>query len=169
MTASIPRDSDDRPAAQANERALIHAFNEFERARGERDAANSRMRNFAELIELLIQGLPLARRTAFEKRFQEIKTGAPPESRGGTAYGQVIRLFRDDPRPEWAVPDILAALGASDSKPIYNALNYLTKTGRLMRLGRGRYVIRDLGVGLETSDEIAGADCGTSRVTEHDV
>jgi Transcriptional regulator, AbiEi antitoxin len=39
-------------------------------------------------------------------------------------------------------------------KTIYNALNYLAARGELERVGRGRYRIKELGLGVESSNDM---------------
>jgi hypothetical protein len=147
-------------------RALIHLFSEYERARTERDATENRLARFAETIQLLIAGLPQPNRDEFSRRFDEVRTGT--QNRGGEAFGNVIALFKHDRQKTWTIPEIQTALNksnaSSDSKAVYNAITYLARTGRLMRVSRGRYVITDLGTGIEMED----VDHGTSHVTEHD-
>jgi hypothetical protein len=147
-------------------RALTHLFSEYEHARAERDAAETRLARFAETIQLLIAGLPQLNRDEFSRRFDEVRTGT--QNRGGEAFGNVIALFKHDRQKTWTIPEIQTALNksnaASDPKAIYNAITYLARTGRLMRVSRGRYIITDLGTGIEIDD----VDQGTSRVTEHD-
>jgi|ERR1700732_1065331 len=157
---------DQSTIAFANRRALTHLFGEYERVRAERDAAGIRLARFAETIQLLIATFPQPDRDEFSRRFDEVRTGA--QSRGGEVFGNVIALFKHDPEKAWTVPEIQTALNKGDSVPdskaISNTIAYLARIGRLMRISRGRYVITDLGVGIE----IDGVDHGTSRATEHD-
>ncbi len=152
--------------AFASHRALTHLFGEYERARTERDAAETRLARFAETIQLLIASFPQPDRDEFSRRFDEVRTGI--QNRGGEVFGNVIALFKHDRQKTWTVPEIQTALNRGnvppDSKAISNAITYLARTGRLMRISRGRYVITDLGTGIEMED----VDQGTSRVTEHD-
>ncbi len=145
---------------------MTHLFNEYERARAERDAADTRLARFAETIQLLITGLPQENRNEFLRRFDEVRAGTT--HRGGEVFGKVIALFKRDLRGEWTVPEIHSALakggGSLDLKALSNTITYLAKTGRLRRIARGQYVVTDLGAGIE----MEGVDDGTSRATEHD-
>jgi Fe2+ or Zn2+ uptake regulation protein len=80
----------------------------------------------------------------------------------------VIALFQKNQRAEWTVPDIQSELekggAAPEAKALYNALNYLAKSGRLRRVARGRYVVAHIGVEVDYDD----FDDGTTRLTEHD-
>lgn len=134
-------------------RALTHLFDEFERARDERDEADARLARFAETIQLLLQGLPPADKTELSARFEEIKAGAP-QSRGGEVFGNVIALFRDDRRPQWSLQEIQEELEkrgtSADSKVLSNTIAYLARTGRLRRVSRGNYVVvSEIGLGIE--------------------
>lgn len=152
----------------AARRALTHLFREYERAREERDAAIDRVARFEEVIRHFIEGLPAYDQAEFTKRFKEIREGSAALSRGGETFGNVIALFQKEHRPEWSVTEIQSELrkaGAEpDQKSLYNTINYLAKTGRLKRVSRGRYVVADIGIGLE----IENADYGSARLSEHD-
>jgi hypothetical protein len=130
------------------------------------------MGRFAETINLLIEGLPYGEQTEYRQRFEQVRRGAPPQ-RGGEVFGNVIALFKRDQRLEWTVPGIQAALAQNgtspDPKSLYNTITYLVNTGRLQRVSRGQYVVTGYGVTVHTDEEIAGADHGTSRISEHDV
>ena len=162
---------DDDAAATTRRRALVHLFGEYERAREERDSAEARMGQFADLVDILINGLPAADQPRYRRRFDELRSGIAPQ-RGGELYSNVIALFRRDRRLEWTVPEAQTALTQSgiqaDSKALYNTFNYLANTGRLQRVSRGHYVVTGYGVGVETSDELTRDD-GTQRISEHDI
>ena len=160
-----------RPSPEA-ERALRHAFVELGRARQERDAASARVNRFCELIVVLIDSLPQEQQAAYRARFEEIRSGFI-SPRGGKTFGQVFQLFKDRGAEPLTVTDVVKAISEraqepADPKAVTNALNYLTSSGRLERVARGMYRVRDLGVGYVTAEEIPGADHGTTRATEHD-
>lgn len=166
MNARLERKSDPTARALANRRALTHLFREFERVRAERDAADARMSRFVEAIQLLLGGLSEIDRQEYSRRFEEIHSGT--QNRGGEVFGNVIALFKHDPRNEWTIGEVQEALEKKgtppDSKALYNTIAYLAKTGRLRRVSRGRYTLVDIGAGIEMED----IDDGTSKVTEHD-
>jgi hypothetical protein len=157
-------------AAGASRRLLPHLFNEYEKVRAERDAAEIRLTRFVETINLLIEGLPIADKAEYRRRFEEVRSGTV--QRGGELYSNVIALFRRDQRLEWTVPDAQAALATNgvkaDAKALNNTFVYLANRGLLQRVSRGRYVVTGYGIGTETSDELSRDD-GTQRVSEHDV
>jgi hypothetical protein len=125
-------------------------------------------------VELVIRSLPPSEQDEYRRRLDEVRgSGSSPDTRGGEVYGNVIELFRRHGRREWSISEIQDALGergqALDSKTvkaIYNTINYFAKTGRLQRISRGRYLVRDLGVGLDIAEDMG--DDGTTRSTEHD-
>lgn len=157
---------------RARRRVLLHLIRELQKARIERDAAETRMNHTAETIRVLIKGLPDAEKADYQRRLDEIRSGSTRQNRGGELFGNVIALFRRDRRPEWTVPKAQAALAQNgvqaDAKALNNTFVYLANTGRLQRVSRGRYVVTGYGVGVETSDELTRDD-GTQWVSEHDV
>ncbi len=160
-------------SSATSRRALLHLFQEYERARVERDAAEARLDRFAETIQVLIAGLPRAEQDEFQRRFEAVRIGgAPaPSNRGGEVYGNVIQLFRKQPHREWTASDIQTALAqegaATDAKAVHNVLTYLARTGRLERVARGRYIAREFGVEIQM--EMDEGDPGSARATEHDL
>jgi hypothetical protein len=173
MRASASKQAESRPHdTLARGRALNHLFSEYERARTERDAAESRLDRFSEVIFLLIEELAEADKAQYRRRFDELRRAATPQ-RGGELYSNVIALFKKDLRPEWTIPDaqaVLAQNGVSvDPKALYNAFSYLANTGRLQRVSRGHYIVTGLNIGIEYPDEISGAPARSHWVTEHDV
>jgi hypothetical protein len=157
----------------ASRRVLAHLFREFERARNERDASESRMSRFVETIHLILQTLPDSEKQEYSNRFSEIRNGTSSQNRGGEVFGNVIALFKQDHRSEWTISEVETSLlnkGTSpDPKALHNAIGYLAKTGRLRRLSRGRYLVTDIGLGIETGVDMENINDGTSRVTEHDI
>lgn len=70
--------------------------------------------------------------------------------------GAVIRLLPS--KTEWSVDDLKQRVESEGvvarPKEIYNALGYLTRKGRIRRIGYGRYLIG--GAELITSDDLGG-------------
>ena len=153
---------------KATKRAVTHILREIERIRVERDAAAVRMARSIETFDLLIGSLPADQRLSYRKRLQEITSEAPSENRGNEAYGNVVALFKDDPRQVWSISDIFTALGKTakppEPKAVYNAVNYLEKSGRLIRLDRGRYFVRDWGTGDAAGEDLEGDGVLADRV-----
>ncbi len=167
MSNQSERKLEPDPSTLAARRALIHLFDEFERARLERDAADKRLARFAQTIQVLLDALPQEERGDLSRRFEEIRSGT--QHRGGEVFGNVIALFRRDPRKEWTVPEVQSALekssGPVDAKAVANAIGYLTKTGCLKRIARGHYIALDFGAAIVDLD---GPDDGTGRRSEND-
>jgi hypothetical protein len=98
-----------------------------------------------------------------ERIFKQIKTIVRPiqAPRAGEVLGAIVRLLPR--RKSWAMPDIkggIAREGVQASpKEIYNAIGYLTRKGRIKRVGYGRYIID--GAMLETLEDI-GIEPGRS-------
>src|ERR1700689_2801761 len=153
---------------KATKRAVTHILREIERIRVERDAAAVRMARSIETFGLLIGTLTADQPLAYRKRLQEITSEAPSENRGNEAYGNVVALFKDDPRQVWSISDIFTALGKTakppEPKAVYNAVNYLEKSGRLIRLDRGRYFVRDWGTGDAAGEDLEGEGVLADRV-----
>ena len=71
-----------------------------------------------------------------------------PNPRGGATFENVIRLI--DERPEWTAASLRRRLSERghpvDAKTLSNCLNYLVKSRRLNRIGRGHYAVAGFGV-----------------------
>ena len=97
----------------------------------------------------------------FEDRLGRLAR-CPAAARGGATFDNVVHLFASSPQREWTAPEVQAALAHGgrqvDPKSVHNVLSYLTRKGRLKRLGRGQYLIVDLGVGLQLSHDLDGID-----------
>jgi len=150
----------------AVERRLVtHTLEDLERAYKERDAANVRIARLSRTIELALQGFKGER--DLRSRFDALRGGGV--SRGGEVYTNVVALFRSRRRREWDISEIAEALNKqgkpAHSKALHNAIAYLASTGRLQRVSRGRYLVKEYGFGVEAAD---GTDDGTRRTTEHD-
>lgn len=148
--------------------ALQHLFNEFQRAREERDAAESRRAKLVWTIEHLLDSLPAEERKVLADRFAGIRSGIP--LRGGVVFGNVVALFKQEPKREWSLGEVQSAIekriAHADPKAVANAVGYLTRIGKLQRVGRGQYVALDLGgVGFFDPE---GPEDGTVRPSEND-
>src|SRR5215218_1590401 len=122
--------------AAANRRALSHHFEEYDRARAERDAAEERLNRFAETIKLMMEGLPPGERQDYQRRFEELRDRAPVQNRGGAVYANVVELFKSHPPRPWNAAEIQDALekegkAAPDTKAIHNTLTYLARAGHI--------------------------------------
>ena len=167
MNTAADREPDRSASTHQSRRALNHLFGEYERARAERDSAEQRLSRFAETIQLLISGLPSAEQSELAKRFRELRDGA--QQRGGQVFNNVVSLFKRDQRTEWTIPEIQAELeksgDAPEPKAVSNAVTYLTKIGKLRRVGRGQYIVEGFFAGIQ----MEGPEDGTLPGSEHDV
>lgn len=151
MATSAEKLPESASPAVARRRAVLHLLTEFEGARTDLDAANARLNRFAETIQLLLVGLPEPDRSELARKFADIRSGA--QSRGGNVFNNVVALFKRDRRQEWSIPDIQSALAKSgapaEPKAVSNTVTYLTKIGRLRRVGRGQYIVEGFGPGIQ--------------------
>lgn len=104
------------------------------------------------LILALAAKISPARRSVLLQGFERELT--TPSSRGGPVFENVIRLI--DECPEWTAESLRRKLSERghpiDAKTLSNCLNYLVKSGRLIRISRGHYAVA--GFGVITSDEL---------------
>jgi hypothetical protein len=114
---------------------------------------NTRDAELATLITNLLAFIPAERRALYH-------ADEPPPEPGNSsmAFGTVVKLIPKG--REWTAPKMATLLSAegvsAKPKQIHNILNYLARTGRLRRVGRGRYLY--MGVLIETSDEMPEMD-----------
>jgi len=77
-----------------------------------------------------------------------------PAPRAGDVLGAIVRLLPE--RRDWTVEDLKRCIDEqkveASNKSVYNALGYLTRTGRVRRVGYGRYVVD--GAELTTIDDL---------------
>lgn len=110
------------------------------------------------LILALAAKIPAFRRQALLRDVE--KELVTPSGRGSPVFENVIRLI--DERPKWTTESLTRRLrnqGHSvDSKALSNCLNYMVKSGRLIRISRGHYAAA--GFGIITSD---------SLIRDHDI
>lgn len=151
------------------EAALEAALTDLERAQAlECDAQNqlaamgARVAELAHLVQTLVAILPRDRKAFYSQRLASSGAIKTVSSRGGQVFDKVVDLFNRRPRKEWTASDVQTALAdtgkRADSKAIYNVLNYLTKTGRLKRIGRGHYLVVDVGVSFQVGHDLESVD-----------
>ena len=116
---------------------------------------DARTENLFATIKTLIRELP---RTAQEHLLIEITEMIRPipAPRAGEVLGTIVHLLGD--RSDWTVQELkqeIVKRGVEASaKEIYNALGYLTRKGKIQRIGHGRYLIG--GIQVCTSDDLGG-------------
>lgn len=96
---------------------------------------------------------------SLQTKLQRLRRSAP-SSRTGVAY-DIIRQFLVEARKsktQITTADVLQQVKDQkigvDPKAVYNALNYLEKTGKLKRLSRGHYLVTDGGYAVHSSQDI---------------
>lgn len=113
-------------------------------------------------IKTLLTSLPPERQ---KRALDQIFKAFPPENpRAGQVLGTILKLVpRDRPFTIEEVKKSVESEGISaTAKAIYNALGYLRKKERIVRVGHGRYMVdgaliettEDLGIGPPTRHEI---------------
>jgi hypothetical protein len=167
MRATRPVDRSKSPY----EAALLAALDDLAQVQSEiaaaREGLASREGRAAEVIQLirsLVAMLPPERASSFLQCLREAGVKSQPSTRAGPVYDNVIELFAKNRRRDWSAAEVQAALtdrGAqADPKAVYNVLGYLVRRGRLKRYGRGRYLLVDLGVGIELDQDLEGVEPG---------
>jgi hypothetical protein len=120
---------------------------------------DARVEQTLALIRTLIGSLPEPHQ---DQICREIAEKVRPMSalRAGEVLGAIVQLLPK--RKNWTVSEIKQRIdeqGVSASpKEVYNAIGYLARRGRVIRVGYGRYVVD--GAEIATSDDFGGA---TSR------
>jgi hypothetical protein len=167
MRATKPANRSQNPY----EAALLAALDELAQAQAEIAAAREglaakegRVAEVIQLIRSLIAMLPPDRANSFLRCLRDAGVKSESSTRAGPVYDNVIELFAKNRRRDWSAAEVQAALtnrGAqADPKAVYNVLGYLVRRGRLKRYGRGRYLLVDLGVGIELDQDLEGAETG---------
>jgi len=167
-----------KPKTQdAYEAALAAALDDLTDAKvaahGARESAMSAEARVAELTELarsLAAMMPQDRATPYLQRLHTLGTSIDTSKRAGPVYENVVELFSKTHRRDWSAADVQTALAeagkGADPKAVYNVLSYLARRGRLRRYGRGRYLIVDLGVGIELDQDLEGVDQASGGCAE---
>lgn len=153
-----PKSARKPSAVEDGERLVRYLLNDFARAQDQKKSAESRLSKVAAMIQLALGSLPPDKRALYSQRFDEMREGVSAPPRGGPVYGSVVNLIARKPQDEWSAAKIMEALNKlgteADAKAIHNILNYLANTRRLRRVGRGWYVVRDLGVAFQTDHDV---------------
>jgi predicted transcriptional regulator of viral defense system len=143
--------------------ALEAALDELARASRESNA-EKRTAVLIDLARNLIAILPPPERAVYSRRLSEMRIKPPSETRGTPTYDNVVALLaHSDVKPVnvVVVQNELNQRGVvADKKSVHNSLNYLARKGRLKRIARGHYIVRDMGVGVISGDDILGMDEG---------
>jgi hypothetical protein len=148
------QDSAARPYVAAAEAALT----QLETIRASRKSIESHEADLIGAVRNLVHLLPEERRPAFLRRLNDSMNVAAPEPRSGTVYEFVVEALRRKPDETWTAPKVQKAVQEGPGvyvklRAIENQLGYLARTGRLMRIAHGQYIVRDLGAGPTASAE----------------
>lgn len=113
---------------------------------------------FSELILALSARLPLERRLAYEPQFEELCR--PRSYKCTPLHEQLVETIRRERGRTWTTEQIQKALErqgvGAERKSVTNCVDYLVRTNRLQRVGRGLYYAPDYGAGVITSDDLGG-------------
>ena len=149
---------------------LAHARADARSARGNLVTKEARVAEVIQLIRSLVAMLPPERGGVFLESLRELGVTSQSSNRSGPVYDNVVDLFVRTRRRDWSAAEVQAALADSgvqaDPKAVYNVLGYLARRGRLRRYGRGRYLLVDLGVGIELDQDLEGVDPTAGGCTE---
>ena len=92
------------------------------------------------------------------QRLAEVLANPAPVRRSGAILDNVVVFLRHAEKPEIEPGEIVNAVapnaGASVRKSVYNAIQYLERSGRITRMSGGRYLVA--GIGIATSDDLGG-------------
>jgi len=119
------------------------------------EEADLRVEQTLALVRTLLGSLPQQDQERFYREIAEkVRPLAP--SRAGDVLGTIVQLLPQ--RKNWTVAELKQHIdkqGVSASpKEVYNAIGYLARTGRVTRVGYGRYVVD--GAEIATSDDFGG-------------
>lgn len=126
--------------------------------------ADPRSEGVLKAIRVLIDTLePDDRHRVLAELTEMLKPISSP--RAGDVLGAIVRIL---PRQKsWTVAALKGVVEEqgieASSKEVYNAVGYLTRRGRIKRIGYGRYVVD--GVEVVTSDDLGGE----RSITEEDL
>ncbi|ULO24237.1 hypothetical protein [Methylocystis sp. SB2] len=110
----------------------------------------------ARAIKTLLDPLPPAEQEQVIRKLAEaLRSETAPKA--GDVLNTIVRLLPK--QRDWSVQAIKKevedrGIEASD-KSIYNAIGYLTRKGRMRRIGYGQYIVD--GIQVTTADEFGGA------------
>lgn len=98
---------------------------------------------------------------SLNRELQKFSKGPGHSARTSVAYDAVRKILADIGRlrgqDQLKTADVLREIKTQkigvEPKAVYNALNYLEKTGRLKRVSRGHYVVRDGGYAVHSEHE----------------
>lgn len=119
-------------------------------------SGGSRAEELARAIKTLLDPLPSAEQEQVIRKLSEaLRSDAVPKA--GDVLNTIVRLLPK--QRDWSVQAIKKEVEShgieASSKEVYNAIGYLTRKGRIRRVGYGQYVVD--GVQVTTSDEFGGA------------
>ena len=165
----VKQDKIEKSPRDAYQVALTTALEDLAEARAEGLSAtnklaeaDARVAELTNLIRSLLAFLPKEQAVTYANAIRQQVIGEQRLSHAGPVHEKVVKLFAGSQKREWttlAVQEALENQGAeADPKAVHNVLNYLNKKGRLRRISRGRYVIRDIGIAFDLDHDLSGSD-----------
>ncbi len=143
------------------EQALRKAIEDYETsiravelAQQQLQAAQLSAAEFLSIARQLVKLVPDDCKDRYTQRIEGLENQSDSSGRPKTELKTVERLLRQDVQREWTAIDIGTELRERGSnvemKSISNTLQYMYKRGDLKRIGRGKYVVVGLGIGVES-------------------
>jgi len=122
----------------------------------ESDEAAERTKAYARAVQIMLDALPLAERETVIRLLSESVRPSEAGSKAGDVLGVLLRLLPKNER--WTVEDFRKGIEQhgveATDKQMFNAIGYLTRKGRIKRIGYGRYLVE--GVPIVSADDIGG-------------
>lgn len=121
------------------------------------DPEDARLEQTLALLDTLVASLPAVEIEQFIRaQIAKHKIGAT--TRSGKLLGTILKILPQKQR--WSVAEIKQQVDdhgvAAEQKQIFNAMQYLKRTGRIRRIGYGQYLVD--GAVLRTLDEFGLPD-----------
>lgn len=133
------------------EPALIAVLGEAHEGR----PSAGRLAELRGLIRGLFARLPPNLKAKYVAAVQETVGRQDRGINGGPVFEKVTRLFDESNKRIWKSEEVCEAVGG-DSKPILNVLGYLVRSNRILRIGRGQYLLPEHGTMILTAGELCG-------------
>lgn len=127
------------------------------------EQADVRVAELSILVRNLLGILQPEQRQKYEVSARDLGAGEQQPVKVGPVYDNIVSLFSSHSnKKQWTANEVQAALASRNEsiapKSVYNVLNYMEKRGRLRRISRGRYLIVDLGIGIDLGYDLLGVD-----------
>jgi hypothetical protein len=120
-------------------------------------ADRERVEQTRALIDTLLGSLPPKDKERFYSEIAE-KVRPVPAPRAGEVLGAIAKILPLRRGEPWSIAELKQRVDddgvTASAKDVYNAIGYLTRKGRVRRIGYGRYIVD--GAVIATSDDLGG-------------